>query len=69
MTCNSCSQKESKPPKPPSKVDGGVLEARFAICMACDQNDAGKCKLLHGKDLARFSLKAASACPHPEKKW
>ena len=69
MPCNSCSKKSEKPPKTPSKVDAGVLEARFSICLSCDQNIAGKCRLLHGKDLARFALKAASACPHPDRKW
>ena len=69
MPCNSCGNKTKKPPKTPSNVDSGVLEARFAICLACDQNISGKCRLLHGKDLARFALKSASSCPHPERKW
>ena len=69
MACNSCSQKKKRTPKLPSNVAACVLEARFAICLACDQNDSGKCKLLHGRDLAKFALLAASACPHPDQKW
>lgn len=69
MSCSSCGNKNRKPPQLPSNVDGGTLEARFAICLSCDQNDSGKCKLLHGRDLAEFAMLAASACPHPERKW
>jgi hypothetical protein len=75
MGCKSCAETKrisalaKKVMRTSGEVAPDILEARFRICLTCNQHDKGRCLLLHGCELSDYSRKEGAICPHPEQKW